>query len=127
MKGLDLKKVRDTVVSCFSPGDFDSFLRFRFDIDRQAKFGEGPFDDIVFNTLIKAEKEAWLADLIAAVAGERPLRRDVLAMYRQYAATLVSEAVRVDTDAALANWTDVYTQARVAELNRDKPLRRAAE
>jgi len=31
------------------------------------------------------------------------------------------------TDAALVNWTDVYTQARVAELRRDKPLRRAAE
>jgi imidazolonepropionase-like amidohydrolase len=31
------------------------------------------------------------------------------------------------TDAALANWSDVYTQARVAELRRDKPKRRAAE
>ena len=31
------------------------------------------------------------------------------------------------TDAALVNWTEVYTQARVAELRRDKPLRRAAE
>jgi imidazolonepropionase-like amidohydrolase len=31
------------------------------------------------------------------------------------------------TDASLANWSDVYTQARVAELRRDKPLRRAAE
>ena len=31
------------------------------------------------------------------------------------------------TDAALSNWSDVYTQARVAELQRDKPLRRAAE
>ena len=31
------------------------------------------------------------------------------------------------TDRALVNWTDVYTQARVAELRRDKPLRRAAE
>jgi hypothetical protein len=31
------------------------------------------------------------------------------------------------TDAALVSWTDVYTQARVAELQRDKPLRRAAE
>lgn len=31
------------------------------------------------------------------------------------------------TDAALTNWTDVYTQARVAELRRDKALRRAAE
>jgi len=31
------------------------------------------------------------------------------------------------TDASLVNWTDVYTQARVAELRRDKPLRRAAE
>jgi imidazolonepropionase-like amidohydrolase len=31
------------------------------------------------------------------------------------------------TDAALASWTDVYTQARVAELRRDTPLRRAAE
>ena len=31
------------------------------------------------------------------------------------------------TDAALANWTDVYTQARVAEINRAKPRRRAAE
>src|SRR5579871_4473588 len=30
------------------------------------------------------------------------------------------------TDAALANWTDLYTQARVAELNRAKPRRRAA-
>ncbi len=31
------------------------------------------------------------------------------------------------TDAALVSWTDVYTQARVAELRRDKPLRKAAE
>ena len=31
------------------------------------------------------------------------------------------------TDQALVSWTDVYTQARVAELRRDKPLRRAAE
>ncbi len=31
------------------------------------------------------------------------------------------------TDAALTNWTDVYTQARVAELRRDKPRRKAAE
>ena len=31
------------------------------------------------------------------------------------------------TDRALVNWNDVYTQARVAELRRDKPLRRAAE
>jgi imidazolonepropionase-like amidohydrolase len=31
------------------------------------------------------------------------------------------------TDASLANWSDVYTQARVAELGRDRPLRRAAE
>jgi imidazolonepropionase-like amidohydrolase len=31
------------------------------------------------------------------------------------------------TDKALVSWTDVYTQARVAELRRDKPLRRAAE
>ena len=31
------------------------------------------------------------------------------------------------TDAAMTNWSDVYTQARVAELRRDKPLRRAAE
>jgi hypothetical protein len=27
----------------------------------------------------------------------------------------------------MVNWSDVYTQARVAELRRDKPLRRAAE
>ena len=31
------------------------------------------------------------------------------------------------TDSALANWTDVYTQARVAELSRDRPLHKAAE
>ncbi|WP_395708825.1 amidohydrolase family protein [Reyranella sp.] len=31
------------------------------------------------------------------------------------------------TDKALVNWSDVYTQARVAELRRDTPLRRAAE
>jgi hypothetical protein len=31
------------------------------------------------------------------------------------------------TDKALVNWTDLYTQARVAELNRRKPLQRAAE
>ena len=31
------------------------------------------------------------------------------------------------TDRALVNWTDVYTQARVAELRRAKPLPRAAE
>ena len=31
------------------------------------------------------------------------------------------------TDAALTNWADVYTQARVAELDRDRALRRAAE
>ncbi len=31
------------------------------------------------------------------------------------------------TDAMLVNWSDVYTQARVAELNRSKPRRRAAE
>ncbi len=31
------------------------------------------------------------------------------------------------TDLALVNWTDIYTQARVAELNRAKPRRRAAE
>jgi imidazolonepropionase-like amidohydrolase len=31
------------------------------------------------------------------------------------------------TDRALVNWTDVYTQARVAELRRDKPLPKAAE
>ena len=31
------------------------------------------------------------------------------------------------TDGALTNWSDIYTQARVAELRRDKPLRRAAE
>jgi imidazolonepropionase-like amidohydrolase len=31
------------------------------------------------------------------------------------------------TDKALVSWTEVYTQARVAELRRDKPLRRAAE
>jgi len=31
------------------------------------------------------------------------------------------------TDASLTNWSDVYTQARVAELRRDRPLRRAAE
>jgi imidazolonepropionase-like amidohydrolase len=31
------------------------------------------------------------------------------------------------TDQSMVNWSDVYTQARVAELRRDKPLRRAAE
>jgi imidazolonepropionase-like amidohydrolase len=31
------------------------------------------------------------------------------------------------TDGALTNWSDIYTQARVAELRRDKPFRRAAE
>jgi imidazolonepropionase-like amidohydrolase len=31
------------------------------------------------------------------------------------------------TDAAMVSWTDVYTQARVAELNRNKALPRAAE
>ncbi len=31
------------------------------------------------------------------------------------------------TDAALTNWSDIYTQARVAELRRDKPLPKAAE
>jgi imidazolonepropionase-like amidohydrolase len=31
------------------------------------------------------------------------------------------------TDRALVNWADIYTQARVAELGRDKPLSRAAE
>ena len=31
------------------------------------------------------------------------------------------------TDAALVNWTDIYTQARVAQLRRDKPRRKAAE
>jgi imidazolonepropionase-like amidohydrolase len=31
------------------------------------------------------------------------------------------------TDAALVNWSDVYTQARVAELRRDRPLPKAAE
>jgi imidazolonepropionase-like amidohydrolase len=31
------------------------------------------------------------------------------------------------TDAALSNWTDIYTQARVAELRRNKPGKAAAE
>jgi imidazolonepropionase-like amidohydrolase len=31
------------------------------------------------------------------------------------------------TDAALFNWTDLYTQERVARLRRDAPLRKAAE
>jgi len=31
------------------------------------------------------------------------------------------------TDAALSNWTDVYTQARVAELRGNKPRKAAAE
>jgi len=31
------------------------------------------------------------------------------------------------TDAALSNWSDVYTQARVAELRRERPLPKAAE
>ena len=31
------------------------------------------------------------------------------------------------TDAVQVNWTDVYTQARVAELRRDRPLPKAAE
>jgi imidazolonepropionase-like amidohydrolase len=31
------------------------------------------------------------------------------------------------TDSALINWSDVYTQARVAELSRNRPLHKAAE
>jgi murein L,D-transpeptidase YcbB/YkuD len=31
------------------------------------------------------------------------------------------------TDAVQVNWSDIYTQARIAELRRDSPLPKAAE
>ena len=43
--------------------------------------------------------EGWLPELISEVARERPKRPDVQAVYREYAAALVSEAKRKDIDA----------------------------
>jgi len=102
VKGIDLRKVRDVIVSCFDADEFDQFLRFEFDLVRAAKIKGDTLDDIVFNTLTRAEMDGWLPNLIAAVARERPRRDDVQATYHQYAAALVSEASQAQIDEAVA-------------------------
>jgi hypothetical protein len=98
VKGIDLEKIRDLVVDCFDIDEFDMFLRFKFDIRREVKIAGDTLDEIVYNTLLKAQKENWLPNLIAAVARERPRRPDVQAMYQHYAVTLIDEASRKDVD-----------------------------
>jgi hypothetical protein len=99
VKGADLKKIHEAVVSSFNPDDFAMLLRFDFDLDMEDEVGNVGFKKAVMVFLKKAEDEGWLPELIAVVARERPRRSDVQAVYREFASALVSEFRREEVDA----------------------------
>jgi len=108
MRGIDLERVRDVLVSTFNPDEFDMLLRFKFDIDRQDEVGDGPFKRVVFQVLTKAEQEGWDPLLIAEAAAARPMRKDVQSLYVEYAQGLVDaarqEAIRGSLEQAQARF-----------------------
>jgi hypothetical protein len=104
MEGFDLEQVYNVIVGSFGAGDFGRLLRFRFNINIREEVGNVGLKDAVTVILTKAEDEGWLPELIAAVAVARPRRPEVQAVYRKYAAALVSQRERGEVAAAYAKF-----------------------
>jgi hypothetical protein len=99
VKGADLKKIHQAIVSSFNQDDLAMLLRFTFDVDLSDYVGNVGFRQAVMVILNQAENEGWIPELVTAVAKERPKRPDVQAVYRELAAGLVSEVLRAEVDA----------------------------
>src|SRR4051794_10876012 len=70
---FQMKTARPLIVSAFTKMDqFDLFLIEEFNINRQAEIEGSILNTVVLNTILKAEAEGWLPQLIAAVARARP-------------------------------------------------------
>jgi V8-like Glu-specific endopeptidase len=94
MKGIEFGEVRNAIVNAFNSDEFDMFLFERLDFDRPQNVSNGPFKFVVEGVLKLAMQQGWDAALIAEVAKTRPLKSDVQAVYKKYAAALIDEARR---------------------------------
>jgi Trypsin-like peptidase domain/Effector-associated domain 1 len=90
MKGVELGRARDVLCDAFNLNSFSQMLAIRLNKNLGNIVGAGGgFKTVVFDLLQVADEEGWDALVVAAAAKERPLRPDVQALYRDYAASLV--------------------------------------
>ena len=102
MRGIDQEQVCGVIVRAFDPGEFDMFLKFRFDFRREAEVADGPFRKVVSAVLDRFISEGWEFELIAAVAEKKPMKAEVQEVYRKYAQALVGKARRGSVQKAVA-------------------------
>jgi hypothetical protein len=62
MQGIQMKEVRDALVSAFNQDSRTEMLKFRFDVDLITKVAPGALNTVAFNLLRAAEMEGWEAD-----------------------------------------------------------------
>ncbi|WP_437313487.1 trypsin-like peptidase domain-containing protein [Sorangium sp. So ce385] len=108
MRGVEIAEVRSAILRAFKQPDFDIFLSDRFDFDRAAEVGDGPFKVVVQNVIEQFENEGRAAHLIAEIAAVRPLKADVQAVYRKYAQRLISESWKRRLEARQLEALDRY-------------------
>ena len=91
MKGVELGRARDVLADAFNMNSFNQMLAIRLNKNLGKIVGTGGgFKTVVFDLLQVADEEGWDPLVIAAAAKERPLRQDVQALFRDYAAGLVT-------------------------------------
>jgi V8-like Glu-specific endopeptidase len=96
---IDLQRVHGVIVDSFQLAEFRRLLNYRFEIDLEDEVGNVGFSEAVERMLDLAKDRGILPELIAEIALKRPKRPDVQAVYRAYAAELVSEVKKAEIDA----------------------------
>jgi len=91
--------VRDTIVDVFDDREFDRFLADQLKYDRRKYVANGAFIDVVEEVIRRLMQQGRVWQLIQEVALVRPLRQDVIEIYRKYAEAVLGGAAGAEVDA----------------------------
>jgi V8-like Glu-specific endopeptidase len=104
---IDLEKVHDVMVDALDLKDLRQLLNYKFNLRLDDVVGNVGLSEAVEKILDRFKRRGLLPQLIAEIAAARPNRPDVQAVYRDYAASLVSASKQADVDAKVK---EAYTR-----------------
>jgi len=116
--GVFLEEFRDAIVEAFEPKEFDMFLYFKFNITRSNIAKDDKFPMVVSEVLRNAERESYMAGLIAKVAEERSGNERVKQVCLRYAKLLMTEVKRFPDQERILNDYECFKLAPPLSVQR---------
>ncbi len=84
LEGSKRERIVEVIASAFNEDDFTRLLQFKLNLELDHIVASGAWKHRVFEVVEYAVQHGIIRDLISAVARERPKRKDVQELYRNY-------------------------------------------